>query len=114
MTYVVARSRCRATPAAAILVRRPIWERCLIALSAVPIGLIVNVMRITATAVVHEKVGPDLADKVFHDVAGWAMPLVAISLLAVEMRFLSKLLVPAERRAAMPDLALKRPGIGAG
>jgi exosortase/archaeosortase family protein len=99
------------TVAAAILVRRPFWERCLIALSAVPIGIAVNVMRISATAIVHERVGPELADRVFHDFAGWLMPLVAIGLLAAEMHFLSKLLIPAERRAAMPDLMVKRPGV---
>ncbi|MBL8798357.1 MAG: exosortase/archaeosortase family protein, partial [Planctomycetia bacterium] len=57
----------------ALIVRRPIWEKLLIVTSAVPIALAANVLRITATGVLHETVSSELANAVFHDFAGWLM-----------------------------------------
>jgi hypothetical protein len=65
----------------------------LIVLSAIPIALIANVLRITVTAVLHNQVGGRIADVVFHDLAGWFMMPVALSLLWVEFRVLNLVLV---------------------
>lgn len=47
----------------------PLWERVVIILSAIPIALVVNVVRITVTGVLY-KYDPKLAERVFHDLAG--------------------------------------------
>ncbi|MEX0678961.1 MAG: exosortase/archaeosortase family protein [Pirellulales bacterium] len=72
---------------------RPMWERIVIVLSAVPIALAVNIVRITVTGILHLTAGPELADMVFHDLAGWFMMPMALGLLYVEFQILSHLLI---------------------
>jgi len=85
---------------APFLMRKPIWERVLIVVSAPPIAVISNVFRITLTAVLFEiahqwpsVMSKETADKVFHDFAGLLMMPVALLLLWGEMALISKLMV---------------------
>ena len=57
----------------ALLLQRSWLHRWLIVLSAAPIALICNIIRITATGAVYQSVSPEFADQVFHDYAGWLM-----------------------------------------
>lgn len=85
--------------AVAITVRRPLLDRCVILLSAVPVAVLANVARITVTALMHQWAGRELADLVFHDLAGWLMMPFALAVLWAELWFLSRLLVePKVRR----------------
>lgn len=89
----------------ALLVKRPLWEKACIVLSAVPIALAANVLRITSTGVLHELVNSEVANVVFHDFAGWLMMPLGLGMLWVEMRVLNILLIdpvtaPAEMAAA--------------
>ena len=79
--------------ALAVLVKRPLWERIVIVLSAVPIALITNIFRITITGLCYEFAGPELAEKVFHDLAGWLMMPMAVGLLWLELTILSHLTI---------------------
>lgn len=72
---------------------RPMWERAVIIASAVPIALLVNIIRITVTGVLHLTVGTEIADKVFHDLAGWVMMPMALGFLYVEFQILSHLVI---------------------
>jgi exosortase/archaeosortase family protein len=72
---------------------RPLWERFVIVLSAVPIALVVNIIRITVTGILHMYTSSELADLVFHDLAGWFMMPMALGLLYVEFQILSHLLI---------------------
>jgi len=81
------------TTALAVVVRRPLWQKLVIAASAIPIALACNITRIAGTCVLHETVGHELADKVFHDLAGWLMMPVALTLLWVEIKILDRLFV---------------------
>jgi exosortase len=92
--------------AVALVIRRPLWERMLIAASAVPIALIVNISRITVTGVLHDTVGTEIANAVFHDLAGWLMMPVALALLGVELAILSRLLIEPRVRQSQPALSL--------
>jgi exosortase len=78
----------------AVVVRRPLWERLLLAASAVPIAVLANVTRITVTGVLHKVAGGEVADYVFHDLAGWLMMPLALGMLWLELRLLSWVLVP--------------------
>ncbi len=60
---------------------------------AVPIALAVNILRITATGLLHVWSGPRLAGLVFHDLAGWLMMPAALGLLWLEVKFLSYVFV---------------------
>lgn len=81
------------TTAVALLLRRPLADRLLILLSTAPIAIACNVARITLTGVMHEVAGRELADLVFHDLAGWLMMPMALALLWVEVKLLDVLLV---------------------
>src|SRR5262245_61587412 len=54
-----------------LLVKRPVTDKIVLVLSAIPIALLANLVRITATGVLHEFASSDLANTFFHDVAGW-------------------------------------------
>jgi exosortase len=77
----------------ALVIRRPLWEKLVIAASAVPIALVVNVIRISVTGVLHETVGSEVANAVFHDLAGWLMMPMALGILWVELRYLKHLVL---------------------
>lgn len=79
--------------AAAVVIKRPIYERITLVLAAVPIALIANITRITATGILHKTVGRELADRVFHDFAGWLMMPLALCLLWIGLRVMSRLIV---------------------
>lgn len=81
---------------------RPWWERVVILLSAVPIALTVNVIRITVTGVLHLTVGGEMAELVFHDLAGWVMMPMALVLLYVELLILSNLFIEVDAEAPAP------------
>jgi len=98
--------------ATVILVRRPLVERVVLALSAVPIALISNVLRIAATAECYHRFGQHAGDKMMaHDLAGWAMMPLALLLVWAELRVLSWLFVEMEDLDAK---ALLRQGRGGG
>jgi exosortase len=87
--------------AVALLVKRRFGDRLLIILSALPIAIFSNVVRITVTGVLHETVGAKLANMVFHDLAGWLMMPLALALLWGEIAILSLLII--EDNTAMPS-----------
>src|SRR5205085_9966266 len=79
-----------------LVVRRPVVETVLIVLSAIPIALVANVTRITVTGILHVEVGGEIADYVFHDLAGWFMMPLALGLVWAELRLLGLLLLEPE------------------
>lgn len=74
--------------AMAMLVRRPWLDRGLILLSAVPIAVVSNVIRIAATGVLYNEAGKELGDKVFHDLAGWVMMPLALGIMWLGLKAL--------------------------
>lgn len=81
------------TAVVSLCCRKPVWERVVILGSAVPIAVVCNVIRITATGVLFETVGKAIGKLVLHDFAGWLMMLLAIGFLKLEMWYLSRLLI---------------------
>jgi exosortase len=79
--------------AVAVVIRRALLDRLLVVASAVPISLLANVARITATGVLYQTAGSQVARAFFHDFAGWLMMPLAVGLLWVELWVLSRLLV---------------------
>ncbi len=67
-----------------ICVRRPWWERALLLLSALPIALIANAMRIVVTGLLYQRVSGEAAQKFSHDISGWvSIPFAALLFAAV-------------------------------
>jgi exosortase len=79
--------------AVALVSRRPLLDKLVVLASAVPIALLANVARITATGVLYETAGSAAAHAFFHDFAGWLMMPFAVGLLWLELRVLARLLV---------------------
>jgi exosortase len=79
-----------ATALALLVQRRPL-DRALIVVSAAPVALLANIIRITVTGVLHETVGGDIANAVFHDWAGWLMMPLALGLLWLVFQVFSRL-----------------------
>jgi exosortase len=92
--------------ATVILIRRPMLERVLLLASAIPIAVISNIIRITATALAFHWLGPETGEKYAHDYAGWAMMPVALLLVWLELRLYSWLFV--EVREVDPVELLRR------
>lgn len=81
--------------AVALLARRTRLERAIIVLSAVPIAVAANVIRVTVSSLVYETLGAYWSDVVFHDLAGWLMMPIALGLLWLELAVLSRTFVDA-------------------
>ena len=84
--------------AVAILINRPWWCRCIVLASAVPVALVVNILRITSTAVAYEHVSSDWAGWWFHGLAAWLMMPLGILFLCLELVYLDRAF-PAKQSA---------------
>lgn len=87
-----------------MITERPWWQKGIVILSSIPIALLVNLIRITATALLFMALGPDseLARTFFHDLAGWFMMPVALGFLYAEMQLLDHIVL--EESTATPML----------
>lgn len=92
--------------AVAMLIRKPLWEKLVIAFSAVPIALTANVLRITVTGLFYDSFGNHFGGAFFHDLAGWLMMPLGLVLLGVELWILRTLLIETSRQ----PLAAVQPG----
>jgi len=100
-----------------IVIQRPLWQKIVLLLSAVPIAVIANVTRITVTGLLHETVSHRLADLVFHDLAGWLMMPFALVLLWLELQALARLFVEVAPKSPVPlvsPVAASQPAVGKG
>jgi exosortase len=97
--------------AVAMVARRPLLDRLLVLASAVPIALLANIARITATGILHEFADSATANAFFHDVAGWFMMPLALILLGIELKVLAALLpvVPVEQFRPTRQPIVRRP-----
>lgn len=84
----------------AYVIRRPLWQRAVVLLSSVPIALACNIVRIVVTAMLYHAGHAWLAQGIFHDGAGLLMMPLALSMIVLELWFLSTLYAPTLPRAA--------------
>lgn len=80
------------TTAVALMIQRPLADKAVIVLSAVPIGVLANVFRITTTGLLLPVAGREIANTIYHDLAGWLMMPFAIGLLWLEFCLVDHLL----------------------
>lgn len=88
--------------AVALVIDRTNFDRWVIFLSAVPIGVAMNVMRITVTVALYVVADAEVAQVVFHDVAGWVMMPLALATLWLELLVLDRLWLPDEPTGPVP------------
>lgn len=76
-----------------IITKRPLVDKIIILLSAVPIAVVSNIIRITATGVLYILMDEKTAEWVYHDLAGYLMMPLGLGLLWLEMKILDNLFV---------------------
>jgi exosortase len=86
------------------IIERPWWDKFVILLSAIPIALLVNVIRITVIGLLYWITGPDnhIAHQLGHDWAGWFMMPLALGILWLELQILERLTIPVETVQVRP------------
>ena len=82
------------TVGACMVIDRTWPEKAVIALSAIPIAIIANCIRIIATGFAYEYLDPETAGHIFHDVAGWLMMPIGFTILLGVLGILDRLIVP--------------------
>ena len=97
-----------ASTLAAVLMHRLMIIRILVFLSAVPISLAAIVARITISGILAETMGSDWPQKIGRDLAGWIMMVLALALLWLEIRVLTRLFQNIEEG---PDQNLVNAGL---
>jgi exosortase len=92
--------------ALAMIVDAPLHDRLILIGSAIPIAVLANVLRITATGIAYWLAGRDsaVAKIIYHDLAGWLMMPLALAMLWLELKFLTNLFLdePIGRDAPLP------------
>ena len=80
----------------AIVTRRAWWEKALLLLSAIPVALLANAVRIVATGLLFQYMSDNAARKFSHDAAGWVMILFAAGLFGLVLLYMSRLVREVE------------------
>jgi len=95
-----------------VLVQRRWWVTLLLFLSVMPVALMANSLRITATGLVYRYFPGEEARHFAHDAAGWLMIPIAAALMGLFLWYLGRLFVDV-RRTHTGDL-LRRGGLATG
>jgi exosortase len=93
--------------AAALIVRRPLFDRLVLVASSIPVALLANIARIVMTGTLHQMVGGHAATKFYHDLSGWVMMPLAMVLYWIEIEILCRVLIETKHEAP-PLLDLSR------
>ena len=86
---------------AVLMMQRSRFEKLMVLLGIVPIAVLTNVLRITATGVSFSNVSDKGMQDFLHDMHGWLMMPVGLVLLAVELWMLKKLVLDDGAPAAL-------------
>lgn len=73
------------------LLNKEAWKRAVLFLSAFPIAIVVNIIRLTGTAALASLYGGDVAKGFLHDFSGWVVFVAGIALLLMTQSMLSKI-----------------------
>ncbi len=96
--------------------RAPLWKRVILVLSALPLTVFTNSLRIAITGLLYEPFGSRVAEGFFHDFSGWLIFMVTMVILLAEMWLLNRLPDrrpastggPARHRSAVSRFELSR------
>jgi exosortase D (VPLPA-CTERM-specific) len=88
--------------------RAAFWKKALIVLSAVPVSIFTNSVRVASVGVLYRFFGPRIADGFFHGYSGWLIFMAGLALLTLEMWALSRFL-PEKGSLRDRDEPLKTP-----
>jgi exosortase len=69
---------------------RRVWVRLLIVASTIPVAIVANGMRVAATGMAAEWIGPDAAQGFFHEFSGWIVFILAFVMILAIQRLITK------------------------
>ena len=94
----------------AYVVKRPRWQKAIVLVSSLFVGVICNIVRIFLTAMLMVYVSTELAEKFFHDFAGLVMMPAAVLLLFGEIWLMDRLVVPEPAARHQPaNIVTRKP-----
>jgi exosortase D (VPLPA-CTERM-specific) len=70
--------------------KNALWKKVLVVLSAVPISIFVNGLRIASVGLLYPVWGPQVAEGFFHDFSGWAIFMISLGILLAELWILNR------------------------
>lgn len=85
---------------------RPLIDRIIVFLTAVPIAILCNVIRVVLTGLVYYAGWVKLGDLLFHDLFGWMMAPMALGFTWLVLKAMDWVIEPVERVSAMQALGL--------
>jgi exosortase D (VPLPA-CTERM-specific) len=71
--------------------RAVLWKRIVLFLASIPITLLMNSLRIAAIGLMVDRWGPAMAEGLLHQVQGWMMFMLSISVLMLVVMLLSRI-----------------------
>lgn len=88
-----------------IFYKAPLWRKLMLVVSAIPIAVITNSIRIAINGILVDYVDPSLAEGFSHDFQGWLVFLSAFSILLFEVWFIEKIIFnnPISLRQELSD-----------
>jgi exosortase D (VPLPA-CTERM-specific) len=66
-----------------------VWKKAIIFVSAIPLSIITNSLRIAVTGILYESWGPAVAEGFFHGFSGWFIFMFSLAVLLLEMWILN-------------------------
>ncbi len=92
----------------AVIYRGPVWQRCLIFISTVPITIVMNSFRIGVIGITVKYWGTDMAEGFLHAFEGWFVFMACLAILFLEVWILSRFL--GEKKPLLDLLDFAHPG----
>lgn len=79
----------------------PLWKKVVIVLTAIPVSIVTNSMRIASVGVLYQFMGPAAAEGFFHDFSGWFIFMVSLGILVLVMLLLKRFFPEAKNNSRM-------------
>jgi exosortase D (VPLPA-CTERM-specific) len=71
--------------------RGALWKKFLVVLSAIPISIFTNGVRIASVGVLYQFMGPAAAEGFFHDFSGWFIFMISLGIMLAELALLKRI-----------------------
>ena len=91
-----------------LLVKRQWWEKLILILSALPVGLLCNTLRLTCTSIAFTKLEGKRWETLFHDFGGFAMMPLALAIVVLELWLIDKLTTAPTSNNNKEDVLITR------
>lgn len=98
--------------AMAYLHERPFWQRAVLLAGTVPIAILCNIVRVTATGFLYVLAGPQYTQGVWHDLLGLSMLPLAFGLYGLLAWFMSSLFIESDAESGGDGVVRRRTNRG--